>query len=422
MVLLVSQPLLKAVENLRAGISLRDFTSAEQWIALLHERFDDQGERAVLLSDWEHLTPFWVHTYTEADGFSESDLLPVYVSTSNPWVDSVWAHIEAGAIYLPDYRPAVSDAGFRLVFGDGLYRVAAPPVVDAVPEKELDVWVDDRIHILGYDLPQLSVRAGEPVILVLYQSLPDSMEEIWMPYARIGDVEARWTTDSRVLTSQWQPGEIVVERYEIPISFDISSGQYALRLGYADLTGGRNNLPLSTGETEIELATIAVEAPFGASYGDVLATDVANLDNQVVLEDARTRVGLHSRKGSWQEPLPARAGQVLHLTLNWRALASPRDSFTVFIHIINAAGQVVAGHDYTPLGGACPSYLWFPKWLPGQKLTDPYRLVLPDDLVSGDYWIEVGMYGMTSLRRLPVVDSQGSLAGDRVILGPVRVE
>jgi hypothetical protein len=29
---------------------------------------------------------------------------------------------------------------------------------------------------------------------------------------------------------------------------------------------------------------------------------------------------------------------------------------------------------------------------------------------------------MTSLRRLPVVDLGGNLAGDRVILGPVRVE
>jgi len=29
---------------------------------------------------------------------------------------------------------------------------------------------------------------------------------------------------------------------------------------------------------------------------------------------------------------------------------------------------------------------------------------------------------MTSLRRLPVVDLAGNLAGDRIILGPVRVK
>ena len=112
----------------------------------------------------------------------------------------------------------------------------------------------------------------------------------------------------------------------------------------------------------------------------------------------------------------------MHLTLTWRALASPRDSFTVFIHLIDGAGRCVDGHDYTPLGGACPTYLWFPKWLPGQVFADPYRLVLSADLPPGDYWLEVGMYGMTSLRRLPVVDLAGNLAGDRVILGPVRVE
>jgi hypothetical protein len=94
----------------------------------------------------------------------------------------------------------------------------------------------------------------------------------------------------------------------------------------------------------------------------------------------------------------------------------------VFVHLLDATGGYVAGHDYTPLGGAFPSYLWFPKWLPGQTVNDPYRLELTGHLPPGDYLLEVGMYGMTSLRRLSVVDLAGSLAGDRVILGPVRVE
>ncbi|MCJ7739242.1 MAG: DUF2723 domain-containing protein, partial [Anaerolineae bacterium] len=135
----VAMPLLTVARNLRAGISLSDFTEAEEWVALLRTRFGGRGEHAVLLSDWEHLTPLWVHRYTQADGLSESDLVPVYVSTSNPWVDSVWANIEEGPIYLPGYRPAVRDAGFRLVPEDGLYRVVAPSVMDAVPDYPLDV-------------------------------------------------------------------------------------------------------------------------------------------------------------------------------------------------------------------------------------------------------------------------------------------
>jgi hypothetical protein len=52
---------------------------------------------------------------------------------------------------------------------------------------------------------------------------------------------------------------------------------------------------------------------------------------------------------------------------------------------------------------------------------DPYRLQIPPDLPPDDYYLEAGLYGMTSHRRLPVVNLAG-LAGDRVILGPVQVE
>jgi len=416
----ILSPFLQAVANIRRGISLRNFTAAEEWVATVHQRFDGHGEGAVLLSDWEHLTPLWVHAYTQGQRLDEADITPVYVSTANPWVESVWTHIEKGPIYLPDYRPAVRDAGFRLVPEGSLYRVVAPPVTDAHPAHPLDVWADDRVHILGYDLPIDIVQAGRPLELVLYQSAPEPMDGIWMPYTQLGPVDARWTTDSRLLTTQWLPGEIVVERYELPIPFTLPLGEYPLRLGYADLSGGRPELGLSNGGTTVELATVTILPNPDAPPAEMLEQALANLDNQVALMGARARAGWQAQEAPWQEPLVVQAGRPLHLTLTWRALASPRDSFTIFIHLIDGTGRDVAGHDYTPLGGACPSYLWFPKWLPDQTLTDPYRL--PADLPPGDYWLEVGMYGMTSLRRLPVVDLAGNLAGDRVILGPVLVE
>ncbi|MBU0705313.1 MAG: hypothetical protein KKC18_15800, partial [Chloroflexi bacterium] len=414
--------LLPAILNLNRGISLRDFTAAEEYVAAVYDRFAGHGEGAVLLSDWEHLTPLWVHTYTQGEPLDEDDVKLVYVSTANPWVESVWAHIEEGDIYLPNYRPAVRDEGFRLLPEGPLYRVVAPPVTDAAPAHPLDVWADGRVRILGYDLPTGVVRAGDPLELVLYQSAAEQMDGIWMPYAQLGPVEARWTTDSRLLTTQWLPGEVVVERYEIPIPFTLPPGEYPLRLGYADLSGGRAELDFSTGGATVDLATVTVLPPSAAPTTKVLEQALANLDNQVALTGARARVGWQAREGFWEEPLAVRAGRSLHLTLTWRALVSPRDSHTVFIHLMDGAGRPVAGHDYTPLGGSCPTYLWFPKWLPGQTFTDPYRLPLPSDLPPGDYWLEVGMYGMTSLRRLPVVDWGGNLAGDRIILGPVRVE
>lgn len=437
--LLFPWPFYQATLNLQRGISLREFTAAEEYVAAVYDRFAGRGEGAVLLSDWEHLTPLWVHIYTQGEPLSEEDVRKlVYVNPADTWVENVWQHIKEGPIYVVGYRPSVRDAGFRLLPDGPFYRIVAPPVTDATPTHPLDVWADDRVHIVGYDLSfpppsrgglEEGVRAGEPLALTLYQSVAQPLEGIWMPYAQLGPVEARWTTDSRVLTPQWLPGEVIAEEYELPAPFDLPPGEYPLRLGYADLTGDRPELPLSSGGTTVELATITVlpSLQMGRMKGEspiekALEQALANLDNQVALIGARAQVGWQVRRAPWEEPLIVRAGRPLHLTLAWRALASPRDSFTVFIHLLDGAGRYVTGHDYTPLGGSFPSYLWFPKWLPGQTVDDPYRLVIPADMPPGDYWLEAGMYGMTSLRRLSVVDLAGNLAGDRVILGPVRVE
>ncbi len=421
-VLVLPWPFVRVAQNLSRGISLRDFTAAEAWVEAVHRRFGGGGEGAALLSPWEALTPLWVHVYTEDRGLDEEDVELVYVSTATPWADAVWTHIENQPVYLPDFRPAVRGAGFRLVPDGAFYRVESPPVTDASPSEPLDVWADGRVHIVGYDLPSTTVHAGEPLALVIYQSVPEPLGGIWMPYARLGSVEDRWTTDSRLLTTEWQPGEVVAERYELLVPFDMAPGEYPVELGYADLTGGRANLSLSTGGTVVTLGTITVLPREEGAVMEVLGRSLVNLDNQVALTEARIRAGGRSRHAFWDEPVVARAGGTLHLTLRWRALVSPRDSATVFIHLIDGADRPVAGWDYTPLGGAAPTYLWFPKWLPGQTFVDPYRLDLPQDLPPGEYRLEVGMYGMTSQRRLPVVDLSGDLAGDRVILGPVRVE
>lgn len=424
-VVLLALPVYQGALNLSRGISLRDFAASEEYVASVYRRFAGRKEGAVLLAAWEKLTPLWVHIYTQGEVLPEEDVRLVYVTAARPWVESVWQHIEAGPLYLADYRPSVRDAGFRLIPDGPFYRVVAPPAgeKELIPPRLLNAqFVEDGqvLRVLGYDLPTDTVRAGEHLELTLYQSVAQPLQGIWMPYAQLGPLEARWTTDSRLLTNQWLPGEVVVERYEVPVSFDLPEGEYSLRLGYADLSGGRPELPLSNGGTLVELAKITVLPPRSGPAGNPERA-LANLDNQILLTGARARAGWQLRTAEWKEPLPVQRGRALHLTLTWRTMTAPRDSYTVFIHLIDSAGRPVLGHDYTPLGGACPTYLWFPKWLPGQTLNDPYRLTIPPELPPGDYWLEVGLYGMTSLQRLPVVDLKGNLAGDRIILGPVRV-
>ena len=121
------------------------------------------------------------------------------------------------------------------------------------------------------------------------------------------------------------------------------------------------------------------------------------------------------------EHFHAQPGEIVDLTLEWQSLAEPAAGYTVFIHLIDIADRPLVTLDYTPLGGSTPTYLWIPKWLPGQRMLDPYRLQIPDDLAPGTYRIEVGMYEFSSGRRLHMADQAGNLIGDRYILGAVEV-
>ena len=149
---------------------------------------------------------------------------------------------------------------------------------------------------------------------------------------------------------------------------------------------------------------------------------LANFRQRVGLEDAAARTGIDIRHAPWEEAISVRHGDIIHLTLDWRSLDYTEESYTVFVHLIDETNRPVVALDYTPLGGAAPTHLWVPKWLPGQRYKDPYQLTIPKDLPPGNYLVEVGLYEMVGKRRLHISDEAGNLAGDRYILGRVRVE
>ena len=417
-------PLGTLVHNL-PRISLRQWDDADAYVDDLFARFSGRGEGAALASDWEHLTPYFYRSFVEGQALAPEDVRSIYVTGSLPWTESVFGNLAVGPVYLSNYRRDIRDLGFRLRPDGDLWRVLEPPAMKPVsPQFPLaDVWVGDRLQLLGYDLPEIAVAQGGVVPVTLYARVAMTETAILMPFVRLGNVEQRWTTDSRRLTPEWLPGEIIVERYAVYAPYALEPGTYSLTLGYADMTGGVPSLPFSGGRASLELAEFEVLAnPAAVRNADVVDDGLTNIGNDVALLAARARAGLTGRKGIWEKPLMLSAGQSLHLTLTWRVLTRPRTSYTVFIHLIDAAGVPWMGHDYTPLGGAFPSYLWFPKWLEGQQVIDPYRLVLPDDVPPGQYWLEVGMYEMGSVRRIPQFDAQGTMTGDRFILGPVFVE
>jgi hypothetical protein len=172
----------------------------------------------------------------------------------------------------------------------------------------------------------------------------------------------------------------------------------------------------------MELTTIAIVANPAAPPARVLDRLAADFGQRAGVEAVTAWAGGRRHVAPWPEPILARPGQAIHLLVRWRALAPNENSATVFVHLLDAANGLWAGQDYTPLGGAFPTMLWFPKWIEGQRVLDPYTLTVPPDAPPGDYYLEIGLYGLRSIQRVPAFDRAGNLAGDRFVLGGVRVE
>ncbi len=196
-----------------------------------------------------------------------------------------------------------------------------------------------------------------------------------MPELHVGDLTYIFTTDSHQLTPTYTPNEIVLESFDFALPNDIPSGNYPVTLDLKNLSTD-TTVPLN-----LNLGTLTVT---GQKYP--IRTDH-------LLANFRQRVGLVAAKANgsqapWNEEQAPRVqpGDTLKTTLTWQSLAPAEESYTIFLHLIDAGNQPLAGLDYTPLGGSMPTHLWIPKWLPGQTMRDPYRLQVPPDLSPGTYY------------------------------------
>jgi hypothetical protein len=411
-------PGLQIARNL-PRIGLGDYTAAQEYVDAVFERFDGQNEGAVLLNDWEHMTPLWYAQYVDGRSPTPTDVQPVLVSTgtANPWLDNVIRYLPGGPVYLSNYRREIVDFGFRLRPARPFYQVIdiGSELQFTLPEELTAVSATgEQLNLVGYDLPQRAVTAGDYVPLTLAFTAPVTPTDYYVPIVRVGDLDLTFTTDSHQLTPTYTPGEIVVEAFDFALPHDLPAGDYPITVDLKNLSADRT-VPLN-----LSLGSLTVS---GQDHPIRTGHLLANFRQQVGLARAVARANGRSATAPWPETaLHAQPGDIIHLTLQWQSLAPATESYTIFVHLIDAANRPLVTLDYTPLGGSAPTHLWIPKWLPGQQMLDPYRLPVPPDLPPGTYYIEVGLYEMVNGRRLHMADPAGNLAGDRYILGPVVIE
>ena len=111
---------------------------------------------------------------------------------------------------------------------------------------------------------------------------------------------------------------------------------------------------------------------------------------------------------------PIAPGRRFDLTLAWRAdpAVLARPDYTVFVHLLDARGRLVAQHDDPPASGYAPTS----GWRPGQVVYDDHAIAVPADAPAELPQIAVGLYQPASGRRVPLLGPDGRPRGDTVLL------
>ncbi|MCS7220661.1 MAG: glycosyltransferase family 39 protein [Anaerolineae bacterium] len=369
----------------------------------LEDRFGQrvgQDDRP-LLND-RHLTlPHW------GDGEEALNVYAVPLAVGSP----PGTYMLKVAVYDPDTGERLSrlDAAGAAQGTDAplgtieVIRPLVPPALERMGNTAVGPLRWGDVTLLGADLPGGEIAPGAIVSLPLYWRAEVDAPNAATVRLALRDGDREWSirraapVDGSYPFTRWAAGEVVRDTHPWRLDPQMPTGEYAVHL-LLEATDGR-----VLGETTLGTLHVAgrprrfdvppIQYSVGARLGDV-----AELLGYDVIE-------------------PTTPGGILELTLYWRAIAPSTWPLTVFVHLLDHESRVRGQVDRIPGDGAYPTT----GWLPGEVLTDVYRVPVAADLPPGRYLVEVGLYDPATGARLPITDMAGNPLGDRVLLGPVVV-
>jgi hypothetical protein len=237
----------------------------------------------------------------------------------------------------------------------------------------------EEIELLGYNVDARAITPGETLRVALYWRARAPMRESYRVFVHVVGAENRRAGGVDVIpargafhTVYWKPGDTLRDVVHIPIASDASPGKYTLQVGLYPL--GKVNQPLTTreGEERVTIGTLKIAPRETRAYTPRVRVE-ANFANQIELIGYDANV----------------TGDQLALVLYWRARVAPEHDYTVFIHALDAGGNIVAQVDRQPQDGNYPMSLWDA----GEQVRDEYALTLPASaqrVIVGLYRAETG--------------------------------
>ncbi len=279
------------------------------------------------------------------------------------------------------------------VLGDPLpirqIAVAADTTIQADwPRPPAEATFTNEVTLRKVALADTAVRPGHNLPLTLFWQINSNTTLTNLQYelsviAPDGSVLRRQSDlpGARWL-SEWQPGQLLREPTSLYFPPETVPGTYHLEMKLradGEVVAGRPFWWPFSQET-IRLGTIEV-TPWP------LQTELPE-DSTLVEAQFGNHIQLHSYDLSTD---PA----AVELTLYWQANSVPETGWFVFVHLVDASGEIMVQRDFVPAEGLRPTT----GWRPNEVIEDMHHLPLPPDLPPGLYTIRVGLFEPDSFAR-----------------------
>jgi hypothetical protein len=262
---------------------------------------------------------------------------------------------------------------------------------------EVDLSGDaGAVRLVGYRLERDRLEAGEALpLLLVWEPIGAAtglQAEVLVGPVRAPVASARGPVGGRRPVERWATNELLQEARAVALPPTLPAGRYEVA---ARLIGGNGKVvPLGAVSVESRARTFAAAQPqatVGVQFG-----------------------GFAELTGYELAASPVAAGQRIQLRLYWRALATPVENYTVFLHLIDAGDRVRGQVDGTPAGGRAPTR----TWLPGEMIVEERSFTVAADAAPGSYRLAAGLYLPSSGERAPITAGG---TGDRAVFGQVEV-
>ncbi len=266
----------------------------------------------------------------------------------------------------------------------------------------------DGITLLAATLDTPRVQPGESIGVTLFWQATQRLRTSYAIFVHLLDVNEEVVLNADVLpalgaypTDLWKPGDLIPTHHLLRVPRWVRAGKYRIEIGlYGELDHNRLNILDDQGnprDTRVMVGSVKIasrqsptyDPPYAqrANFGDVIALTGFSLE-------------------------PTRTPRVFQLVLYWYARTHLERDYTVFVHVLDAAGNIVAQADHQPQDGHYPTSIWER----GENVRDEVRLELPEHLPRGRYTIVVGWYNWETGARLPLYDVRSQPIGDALTL------